>query len=102
MKSLSDPQAKQFHYITGSDPLYTLTPDDRQLLWSMRHHLVKFPSLLPKFLQSVNWGIQDFKFEAHRLLSIWYIYISTYTHIIIIVLLLIVLVSFAVILHLDL
>jgi hypothetical protein len=71
LKSLSDVQMKQFTFITGSDPLYNLSNDDKSLLWTMRHSLIKFPPLLPKFLQSVNWGHIDHRMEAYRLLNVW-------------------------------
>eukprot|EP00456_Euglypha_rotunda_P026962 TRINITY_DN2162_c0_g1_i12.p1 TRINITY_DN2162_c0_g1~~TRINITY_DN2162_c0_g1_i12.p1 ORF type:complete len:230 (+),score=36.22 TRINITY_DN2162_c0_g1_i12:348-1037(+) len=37
----------------------------------VRHSLTKYPKVLPKFLQSVKWGIPDHKFEAYRLLKQW-------------------------------
>jgi len=67
-KKLSD---KLTHLTTEADPLETLTDDDKQLLWTYRHSLTRYPAALPKFLLSVNWGRLDHKFEAHRLLKQW-------------------------------
>jgi phosphatidylinositol-4,5-bisphosphate 3-kinase len=65
-------EAKKFHDLSQkADCLEKLTPEDKELLWRMRHSLLKYPSALPKFLQSVNWSIPDMKFEAHRMLKSW-------------------------------
>jgi len=37
------------------DPLYSLTSDDRKLVWTYRHHLVSKYEYLPKFLQVMHY-----------------------------------------------
>lgn len=54
-----------------ADCLHALTADEKRMLWQMRHSLVQYPTLLPKFLQTVQWGLIDHKREAHRLLKQW-------------------------------
>lgn len=70
-KTITKAQMKHFEMLQLADPLYILTPEDKQLLWLLRHHLVEYPGILPKFLQCVQWGKQEQKNEAHRLLGLW-------------------------------
>lgn len=53
------------------DPLYSISEDDRTALWEARHHLVKFPEALPRFLQAVDWFSPEHRHEAHRMLNLW-------------------------------
>lgn len=71
LKSLSKDQAKQFEGLLACDILRELTSDDQILLWNMRHHLVRNPSALSKFLQCVDWKHVDKRMEAYRLLELW-------------------------------
>lgn len=57
--------------IEKQDPLYSLTHSDKALLWKFRGHCSKFPKLLPKFLQSVNWSVPGHAEEAHKVLVTW-------------------------------
>ncbi len=54
-----------------SEPLRNLTPDDKAIVWSLRHSMVHYPSLLPAFLLSVPWAVSECAFEAYRLMSEW-------------------------------
>ncbi len=36
-------------------------------MWKHRHHYVTRPEMLPKFLQSVDWGDRQQQAEAHKL-----------------------------------
>eukprot|EP00808_Paulinella_micropora_P000718 g11522.t1 len=55
----------------AADVLEGIPADDKELLWRMRHSMVKYPKALPKFLQCVKWAIPEHKFEAYRLLKSW-------------------------------
>lgn len=37
--------------LTKNDPLYELSPEDRQLIWKARRHIMSVPEALPWFLQ---------------------------------------------------
>jgi len=71
LKTLSRTQNKQLTQLINADPLYVMSPEDKQLLWMMRHSLVEHSQVLPKFLLCVNWGNPEHKFEAYRLLNMW-------------------------------
>lgn len=64
-------QSRALVHAIGADPLFRLTSETKQLLWSYRHYLVDDFSALAKVLQCVDWGQQDFRNEAHRLLKLW-------------------------------
>lgn len=71
--TLDDHDEKEIQRLCSisTDVLYTLTKSDKALIWRMRHCLTRYPQLLPKFLQCVDWGNPDCKLEAHRLLYLW-------------------------------
>lgn len=48
-----------------------MTEEHKTILWAYRHHIVKRPLALPKFLLAVRWDNHKQVIEAHRLLSIW-------------------------------
>jgi hypothetical protein len=45
-------QGRQLRTIIAADALYELSEQERQLVWTMRHHLVVYSTTLPKFLRS--------------------------------------------------
>jgi phosphatidylinositol-4,5-bisphosphate 3-kinase len=59
------------HALEKTDCLYALNAEEKKLLWQHRHSQVQVSALLPKFLQTVQWGLLDHKREAHRLLKMW-------------------------------
>eukprot|EP00457_Paulinella_chromatophora_P000957 gb/GEZN01000959.1/.p1 GENE.gb/GEZN01000959.1/~~gb/GEZN01000959.1/.p1 ORF type:complete len:1100 (-),score=179.27 gb/GEZN01000959.1/:106-3405(-) len=70
--SISAQEKKMYnHLVFTADCLEKLTDEDKELLWKLRHNMLKFPNALPKFLQCVNWASADHKFEAHRILKLW-------------------------------
>lgn len=70
-KTLDLGKSTQLMAIIKSDPLFALTPEMKDLLWSARHYLTDMPHALPKVLGCVNWGSADYRNEAHRLLKMW-------------------------------
>ncbi|CEO95211.1 PI3-kinase family, ras-binding domain [Plasmodiophora brassicae] len=70
-KKLSKEVRTNLDILIKTDPLYVLTPKDKEIFWTTRHHLLPYPLALPKFLQSVDWTSVDHRNEAHRLLSNW-------------------------------
>ncbi len=71
VKTLSASEKKMYDAVLAADSLEKLNPEQKKLLWQMRHSLIKFPAALPKFLQCVDWCRKDCMHEAHRLLSLW-------------------------------
>mmetsp|Transcript_33348 Transcript_33348/g.65547 ORF Transcript_33348/g.65547 Transcript_33348/m.65547 type:complete len:1035 (-) Transcript_33348:316-3420(-) len=69
--SLKSAEEKKLTALINADALYELTSDDKGLVWRMRHALVSYPSILPFFLQSVNWGSPDCRQEGLNMLKIW-------------------------------
>lgn len=63
--------AKALKSLRSVDALYQLTDDNKKLLWQMRHSVTDCPSLLPKFLQCVDWGDREQKMQAHETLKMW-------------------------------
>lgn len=53
------------------DPLYTMTAEERALVWRCRKWLLDVPDALPKFLLSVAWDDACAVEECHTLLSRW-------------------------------
>lgn len=53
------------------DPLATVTPEEKDLLWGYRYVLTRHPRALPKVLKSVNWGNRQSVLEMYRLLHAW-------------------------------
>lgn len=41
---------KRVEWLVNVDPLYQLTPADKNLLWRAKQELVKWPRALPKLL----------------------------------------------------
>src|SRR5205085_2566499 len=73
-KKLTDlnKQEKQLYdQLLACDTLEKLTPDMKKVLWNFRHVFKAIPKLLPKFLQSVNWGNRDHQAEALRCMNTW-------------------------------
>jgi phosphatidylinositol-4,5-bisphosphate 3-kinase len=71
-KTLAKKLSEKLKFLTtDADPLERLADEDKELLWSVRTHLVTFPAALPKFLQSVNWRSTDHRIEAYNLLKQW-------------------------------
>jgi hypothetical protein len=71
LKNLTKDQSKQFEGLLACDILKELSGEDQNLLWTMRHHLVRNSGALGKFLQCVNWGKVEDRMEAYRLLRVW-------------------------------
>ena len=67
----SESEMKEIDRIANADPLYKLTLTDKLMIWNYRVHCSSRAPLLPKFLQSVNWGSVAAVKEAHRLLPLW-------------------------------
>ncbi len=57
--------------LVKKDPLLPLQPDDCTLVYEARGMLLKLAHALPKFLQAVDWGKQEQRKEALRLLPLW-------------------------------
>jgi phosphatidylinositol-4,5-bisphosphate 3-kinase len=70
-RPLDKVQSQLLIKIIHSDPLFELTPENKQLLWNARHYLVDVPAALPKILNCVDWSRIDYRNEAYRLLRIW-------------------------------
>ncbi|XP_039617126.1 phosphatidylinositol 4,5-bisphosphate 3-kinase catalytic subunit gamma isoform [Polypterus senegalus] len=60
---------KQFEDIVKTDPLYPLSPEDKELLWHFKNECMKCPQAYPKFLNSVQWGKQAAVYTTHCLLE---------------------------------
>ena len=48
-----------------------LTQEERNIIWKCRYYLSANKEALPKFLQSVNWGLEKESKEALSLLDQW-------------------------------
>jgi CRP-like cAMP-binding protein len=57
--------------IVTKDPLYELSPRDKELMWSNRVALLPFSGALAEFLKAVPWGKRDAVQEAYLLLAQW-------------------------------
>ena len=53
------------------EPLYTMTKQEKSMVWRCRHFLVHYSAALPKFLLSVPWDIDVAVEEAYSLMSQW-------------------------------
>lgn len=53
------------------DPLQTLTPEDKKLLFLCRDHYKTLPLILPLFLKSVDWSKPIQVEEAYRMIRLW-------------------------------
>ncbi|XP_023694840.1 phosphatidylinositol 4,5-bisphosphate 3-kinase catalytic subunit gamma isoform [Paramormyrops kingsleyae] len=60
---------KQLEQIMATDPLYPLSPEDKELLWHFRQECLRIPKAYPKFLGSVKWGNQEAVMITHQLLA---------------------------------
>uniref|UniRef100_A0A8D0CIF8 Phosphatidylinositol 4,5-bisphosphate 3-kinase catalytic subunit gamma isoform n=1 Tax=Scleropages formosus TaxID=113540 RepID=A0A8D0CIF8_SCLFO len=60
---------KQLEQIVATDPLYPLSPEDKELLWHFRQECLRIPRAYPKFLSSVKWGSQEAVLITHQLLA---------------------------------
>ncbi|XP_064198881.1 phosphatidylinositol 4,5-bisphosphate 3-kinase catalytic subunit gamma isoform [Anguilla rostrata] len=60
---------KQFDQIVDTDPLYPLSPEDKELLWHFKQGCMRLPKAYPKFLGSVKWGKQEAVAATHQLLE---------------------------------
>lgn len=70
-EQLDKHQTLQLEAVIKQDTLYELTESDKGLIWTMRHSLISYPEVLPKFLQSVKWSDRECRFEARRMLRLW-------------------------------
>ena len=61
-------QLRQVKRVLATDPLYALTPSDKNLLWHYRSDLTQRPKALCKFLLAVNWMQPYAVHEAHELM----------------------------------
>lgn len=57
--------------ILHSDPLKTLSHEDKKVLFKHREYCSHNSHYLPKFLQTINWAIPDRVHEAYRCLVHW-------------------------------
>src|SRR5579885_989291 len=57
--------------IISKDPLQTLSPAEKQLIWEYRDDLKSRPEALVKFLSSVPWNDSQRVNEAHLCLDQW-------------------------------
>jgi hypothetical protein len=64
-------EKKVLDKVERQDPLYHLTHTDKALIWKYRSYCSKFPKLLPKFLQAVNWSVPGHAEEAHKVMVSW-------------------------------
>tara|TARA_R110002050_G_scaffold292311_1_gene447587 strand:- start:2465 stop:3121 length:657 start_codon:yes stop_codon:yes gene_type:complete len=69
--AMNSQTSQQLEKILKKDPLDPLTSEDKCLLWQLRANLIRYPTALPKFLQSVVWDDCQQVIEAHRLLRVW-------------------------------
>eukprot|EP00823_Brevimastigomonas_motovehiculus_P006200 TRINITY_DN5029_c0_g1_i1.p1 TRINITY_DN5029_c0_g1~~TRINITY_DN5029_c0_g1_i1.p1 ORF type:complete len:1166 (+),score=333.41 TRINITY_DN5029_c0_g1_i1:89-3586(+) len=70
-KNFNKRQVKLLESIIESDALYAMTNEEKELIWKIRHHLMKYPQLLPKVLQACNWFNVDYRNEMYKLLESW-------------------------------
>jgi hypothetical protein len=60
------------NFTVSIDPLYPLSPDDRELIWSNRLYIIDYlPRGLPKFVVSTPLPSRQATIEMQRLLSQW-------------------------------
>ena len=65
------PILAELEAIGRTHPLYELSSEEKNLLWSNRMLASRLSTLLPKFLKSIDWFSSLHVTEAHRLLHIW-------------------------------
>src|SRR5689334_10841819 len=59
------------YFILPSDPLYKLSAPEMELLFSLRSSLIRYPHVLPKFLQCIEWSNPIHVMETYKLLNVW-------------------------------
>ena len=69
--SIDKAMAKKLKPILAADSLYVMQPEEKSLIWMYRNTLLKNPTALPKFLQSVDWQNVEHRMECYRLLQAW-------------------------------
>ena len=57
--------------IENQDPLYTLLPQEQNILWQNRRQCLSRPKLLPKVLQATPWTNVDAVAEMRQMLCSW-------------------------------
>lgn len=64
-------EGKRLAELRRQDLLQPLSDDDKDLLQRRTADITRYPSLLPKFLRTVDWGDVSQVREACRLISVW-------------------------------
>jgi phosphatidylinositol 3-kinase len=68
----AEPVVEKFlTHIENQDPLYTLLPQEQNMLWQYRRLCIYRPKLLPKILQATPWTKPDAVAEMRRMLCEW-------------------------------
>ena len=57
--------------ITDKDPLFSLSSQEKRVLWEVRKYCSRIPESLPKLLQSVEWQKQDCVQEVYKMIKQW-------------------------------
>ena len=57
--------------IENKNPLFQLNKEEKKMLWVFRDHLINFPTILPRFLDSVDWTDYSATQEVYFLLKQW-------------------------------
>jgi len=70
-RTLDKAQSEALACVLTSDPLFEMSHETKQIVWNARQYLIDVPQVLPKVLQCVEWGLQDYRNEAYRLLKCW-------------------------------
>ena len=57
--------------IENQSPLQKLSPGDKRMMWRDRLQASRIGTLLPKFMESIDWMSFNQVTEAHRMLYVW-------------------------------
>eukprot|EP01132_Coremiostelium_polycephalum_P002852 gene2852-3543_t len=69
--TISNEENDRLESILHQDPLYTLSKEERSLVWKSRYYCQTRPQSLPKLLQSVEWTNPNLVAETFILLRNW-------------------------------
>ncbi|KAH7821712.1 Vacuolar protein sorting 34A (Vps34A) [Monocercomonoides exilis] len=67
----SENNLKQLHYLSNLPPTEGINETQRRAIWVNRATAIKYPSLLYRFVQSVNWRSKKMRLEAIDFLRRW-------------------------------
>ncbi|EFA74767.1 hypothetical protein PPL_11799 [Heterostelium album PN500] len=69
--SITIDDQEKVNYINKQDPLYTLSDEEKALVWRCRYYCQTVPTTLPKLLQSLQWTNPEHLSEMFRFLKNW-------------------------------